>query len=51
MPLLHPLLPSAELLLWLRRVPVSTWVALALAVGAAPWIAAAVELAWPGLLP
>lgn len=30
----------------IRRIPVDIWVALALAIGAVPWVAAAMQLLW-----
>jgi hypothetical protein len=50
MPLLYPLFTKLKPLPWLRRIPANAWVALALAIGSAPWLAA-VEFFWPGLLP
>ena len=50
MPLLSSLLTNREPSPQLPRIPSSAWVALALVVGSAPWVATAVQLFWPDLL-
>ena len=51
MSLLSTLRMSRESLPQLHRIPANTWVALAFVLGSAPWVATAVELFWPDLLP
>ncbi len=51
MTLRDPLLMTLEFPRHLRRIPVSAWVALALVVGAMPWVVMAVAAIWPDLLP
>ena len=50
MPLPSPLLMNRLPLPSLHCIPAGAWVALALLVGSAPWVATALELFWPDLL-